>query len=465
MKNNLHPFAIAAVWLGAIYLVWLLFVINGVAGILFFILELLVYLLFVLFCYNHWNRKYQLSGGSYSLRSMVDIFIPTKNEPLEMIRKTITAAANIYHPNTRIYLIDDGNRPHVKKYAKASGITYLVRDNHKEKQFKAAALNHALQQSFGQYILVLDADQIVQPSIIDSLLGHFKDSQVAYVATRQNFNVPEGDFNHDHLFYEYMQTGKNDASVGISCGSGVIYRRESLEKIGGFQEWNIVEDLFTSYVLISEGYKSVYVNQSFTLGTAPTDLSTIYKQRGTWAADTLRLFLWKLPLLNKKLTFRQRLHYYEMGYIYLVSAFIIPSIYFLNFYSLFFNAHIINAGILYLMLKLPSFYCMLTVYNELGQGSASSRMWASLFYVYLKSFIQACSHKKPLYTVTKKIIVKTHQYTYIWPHILLISIGSTALFYHLYTYGYSRLLFINVFWLGLMMYWFYPVLKKGFTGK
>lgn len=465
MKSSLHPFAFAAVLLGTIYLVWLLFVVNGVSGFLFFILELLVFLLFVIFCINHWNRKYQLSGGSYSLRTVVDVFIPTKNEPLEMIEKTVAAASTLYHPNTRLYLIDDGNRESVKVYAESLGITYLVRENYKEKQYKAAALNHALQKSYGQYILVLDADQVVQPTIIDSLLGHFKDADVAYVSTRQNFDVEEDDFNHDHLFYEYMQAGKNEASMGISCGSGVIYRREALEKIGGFQEWNIVEDLYTSYVFICEGYKSVYVNQSFTLGIAPTDLPTIYKQRGTWAADTLRLFLWKMPLFNKKLTWKQRLHYYEMGYIYLVSALVVPAIYFLNFYSLFFNVHIVNAGIAYLLLKIPSFYCILRVYNELGQGTSSSRMWASLFPVYLKSFIDACLYRKPLYTVTKKISVRSVNLGYIWPHIALISIGSLALIYHLYAYGYSSLLVINFFWLVLMVYWFYPVVKKGLVLK
>jgi cellulose synthase (UDP-forming) len=195
--------------------------------------------------------------------------------------------------------------------------------------------------------------------------------------------VPDDDFNHDHLFYGHMQPGKNACESAISCGSGVIYRRSALAEIGGFQEWNIVEDFYTSYVMNQHGYKNIYVSQAYTKGEAPTDLKTIYKQRGTWALDTLRMFFWKQPILNTSLTVRQRLLYFETGYIYLVSAIVIPSLYILNFYSLYNNTPILNVGLWYLVFRLPSFFLIMKVYNDLGQGSANSRMWTGLFPVFL----------------------------------------------------------------------------------
>ena len=68
-----------------------------------------------------------------------------------------------------------------------------------------------------------------------------------------------------------MQPGKNYDNAAISCGSGVIYAREKLEKIGGFQTWSIVEDLYTSYSLHRAGFTSLYVNRAYTIGTAPLD--------------------------------------------------------------------------------------------------------------------------------------------------------------------------------------------------
>jgi cellulose synthase (UDP-forming) len=225
-------------------------------------------------------------------------------------------------------------------------------------------MNYGFNNSHGTYILALDAEHAVKQNILDDLLGHFKDRKVAAVASRQGFAIPKDDFNNDHLFYECMQVGKNHDGAAISCGSGVIYRRSALQEIGGFQEWNLVEDLYTTYVLNQHHYKVLYVNQSYSAGTAPYDLKGIYKQRGTWAQDTMRLFIWKSPLFARGLTLRQRMHYFEMGYSYLVSAFIIPTFYALNIYSLAANRVIINGGAWYVVARIPALYFTLKVYSK-----------------------------------------------------------------------------------------------------
>ncbi len=376
------------------YLIWLAFFIDNGISCLYLFLELAIFLLVLLFIFNHGQRRYQLNGGAYSFRDAVDIFITTKNESEAMLKKTIEAATKIIHPNKHVYILDDGDRKNIRVLAENYGCSYLSRPDRGDRPFKAANLNHGLKNSKGVFILTIDADQVIQPRILDDLLGYFKDEKIAFVSTRQRFAVSKSDFNNDNLFYEYMQAGKNSNFVGISCGSGVIYRRRSLEEIGGFQEWNIVEDLYTSYVLHSNGYKSIYVNQSYSVGDAPKDLTVIYKQRGTWALDTLRMFFWKSPLLNFGLSFRQRLHYFEIGYIYIVSAIVIPSVYILNFYSIYFNEPIVKVGPYYLLFKAPALYFTLRLYNQLGQGASSSRMWTALFPAYLKAMILALLYKK-----------------------------------------------------------------------
>jgi cellulose synthase (UDP-forming) len=256
-----------------------------------------------------------------------------------------------------------------------------------------------------------------------------------------------------------MQPGKAEQSVAISCGSGVIYRRSALGKIGGFSEWNIVEDLHTSYLLNANGYKGIYTSQSYTIGEAPADLNVIYKQRGTWALDSLRLFLWQIPYPSQKMNFSQKLHYFEMGYIYLVSALFLPLIFFVNYYALFFNVTFIVAGFWYLVFKLPSFYFTTKLYNELGKGSSSSRMWAALFPVYLRSLFAAMLFKKPKYIVTEKVkqTSKRNQTYLLWPHILLLSLGFIAVIYHLVHYQITTLLIVNFFWFVVIIYWFWPI--------
>lgn len=121
----------------------------------------------------------------------MDVYIPTIDEPIEILRASIKAASEISYPLLNLYVLDDGNRPDVKKIAKQYGATYLVRKDRAIKKFKAANLNNGLKNSFGTYILTIDADNIVKPEILDDLLGHLKDISVAFVASRQTFTVDE----------------------------------------------------------------------------------------------------------------------------------------------------------------------------------------------------------------------------------------------------------------------------------
>ncbi|MFO0702770.1 MAG: glycosyltransferase [Candidatus Andersenbacteria bacterium] len=447
----------------AIYFIWLAIVAHPPLGYIFLTLEAALYLLLILFVYNDSSPRYEVLGGRYSMRGLVDVLIPTKNEAEQLLEPTLRAAAAIAYASKRLYVLDDGDRPWVKALAKRYGATYLVRPNRRTHPGKANNLNFGLSQSFGSFILVLDADQIARPEILDDMLGHFRDPKVALVTSRQEFRVSEDDFNNDYLFYGYMQAGKSASYSPISTGSGVIYRRSALSAIHGFQTWNLLEDLYTSFVLNQHGYRSLYVNQAYTSGEAPRDLAVIYKQRGTWAHDTLRFWIWRQPLFARGLRFRQRLQYFEMGYIYFVSAVIIPGIYALSFYSLFTNIPILVVGWWYLLFRLPSFYTTLHMYDELGRNSASSRMWAALYPVFLWSLLKALLYVKPrIGHVTKKARQVTTHPALVVPQLLTIAVGVYAFYYHYTHFGITLLFSINAFWFVVMIYWMWPVFPRAF---
>jgi cellulose synthase (UDP-forming) len=89
-----------------------------------------------------------------------------------------------------------------------------------------------------------------------------------------------------------VQPARDADGCAVAVGSAIIYRRSALDAIGGFAAWNVVEDLSTGYQLNCAGYQVRYVERALSIGLAPTDLANIYKQRGTWAIDTLR---WSSP--------------------------------------------------------------------------------------------------------------------------------------------------------------------------
>ncbi|OGL73889.1 hypothetical protein A3C96_01445 [Candidatus Uhrbacteria bacterium RIFCSPHIGHO2_02_FULL_60_10] len=447
--------------LNAAYILWLPFHVRGGLGIVLGAAEIAISSLTFILLFNHWTQKHD-RHSTKKLDTTVDVFITTVDEPLDLLAATIKSAQGIAYRRFTVYVLDDGRREAVKKIAARHGAAYLSRPDI-PRDYKAGNLNFGLKNSSGTHILVLDADQTVTDrKILEDLLGHFAaDRKLAMVATRQRFNVPHTDFNNDELFYEQMQTGKNDDNAAISSGSGVIYARQALEKIGGFQTWNIVEDLYTAYVFHQRGFRTLYVNQAYTLGTAPMDLAAIYKQRGTWATDTLRLFFRQNPFLKRGLTFRQKVHYSELALAYLVSAFAITTLFVLPIFTVYFRLLIIDQPGMYLLLRIPSLATILYLYYRLsGNTFSTCQYWAALFPVYLKATILALWPGKPKYKVTPKVGSGKRDTLLALPHLTLIAAAGAVSVRYLLISGPDMFLAVNMVWFVIMAFWCYPLIRK-----
>ncbi|BBX16628.1 cellulose synthase [Mycolicibacterium duvalii] len=167
----------------------------------------------------------------------VDVFITTYNEPIEMVMETATAAVAITYPH-QTWILDDGNRADLAAAAAERGIGYVTRSASwadKPRHAKAGNLNNALFETQGEFILVLDADQVPEPQILDHTLGYFRDPHMALVQTPQYFhNVPFSDplGSQAPLFYGPIQQGKDGWNAAYFCGSNAVLRREALMQVG-----------------------------------------------------------------------------------------------------------------------------------------------------------------------------------------------------------------------------------------
>ncbi len=167
----------------------------------------------------------------------VDVYITCYNEPVELVRKTVRAALAIRYPH-QTYLLDDGDNPAMRAMACEEGCGYITRSavwKGFDRHAKAGNLMNALEQTTGDYILVLDADQVPLPQILDRTLGYFNDPHVAFVQTPQYFiNVPPGDpfGSQAPLFYGPIQQGKDGWNAAFFCGSNAVLRREALARTG-----------------------------------------------------------------------------------------------------------------------------------------------------------------------------------------------------------------------------------------
>lgn len=190
-----------------------------------------------LFCLTMWRANERPAPVSPP-QGTVDVFITTYDEPIELVMATARAAKRIAYPHST-WILDDGSRPELAAEAREAGVGYLTRSEDwtgKPRHAKAGNLNSALFQTDGEFLLILDADQVPDPLILHRTLGYFADDpEVALVQTPQWFvNVDEADplGSQAPLFYGPIQQGKDGWNAAFFCGSNAVLRREALMQLG-----------------------------------------------------------------------------------------------------------------------------------------------------------------------------------------------------------------------------------------
>ena len=245
----------------------------------------------------------------------VDVFIPTYNEDLDIVEATMIGCGKITYPHTT-YVLDDGSRPQVKELAARLGCEYITRPTHEHA--KAGNINHALQQTSGDFIVMLDADMVPQPGYLDRTLGYFEDEKLALIQLPQEFYNQDSiqhaskaaPWHEQSLFFRVIQPGKNHSNSSFWCGSPSIVRRKALEDVGGVATETVTEDIHTSVRLHSRGWRTLFVNEALAFGIAPQTIKAFLVQRLRWAQGTMQLYRSKeCPLWIPGLTFKQRLSY------------------------------------------------------------------------------------------------------------------------------------------------------------
>lgn len=401
---------------------------------------------------------------------LIAAVIPTYDEPIAILEKTVLSLMSLEYPKELLHIIisDDGHRQEVRELATHHGVRY---NPGARRDAKAGNLNSALQYiknnlSDPPFILTQDADELIDPSFLYKTIGYFNDPTVAFVQTPKEAITPRGDpFGvRDRVFYDSLQPGRAGAGSAFSCGSGVIWRISALDAIGGFVTWNLVEDLTTSYYLHIAGYSSAYHNEILTIGLSPDDIPNLLKQRGTWAADTIRLFLFKNPLYQRGLYLRQRLQYLELGIFYLTSVFFIPCLMMVPLISLATGVFpAIEGSALFPWMVVTMVYYATLSHTRLTDLMRMWQYWIGHWPTYSKGFIIALRsrHKKPVYKVTRK----THQNGFyahlLWPQFLYILAGVVISIRALISMPEA---YLTAIWTNIGIFAFFAFMLSGICG-
>lgn len=245
----------------------------------------------------------------------IDVLVVAYREPAALLRHTLRAARDLRLPHTTT-LCDDGRRPELAALAAELGVSYLTRPDNQ--CFKAGNLNHALARTRGELVLVLDADHVAHPSMLERLVPHLADPDVAFVQVPQvYYNVgsaqhvagPGSAWHESTLFHHRLQRGADALDAAVCVGTGALFRRVALHRVGGFATGSVVEDVHTSLRLHAAGYRSRYVHEALAVLLAPDTPLAYAGQRLRWTQGAMQMWRRESPLTVRGLDLRRRLAY------------------------------------------------------------------------------------------------------------------------------------------------------------
>jgi cellulose synthase (UDP-forming) len=270
----------------------------------------------------------------------VDVMIPSYNEDAGLLEVTLRAALIMRYPANllRVHLLDDGGTDQKiedKDPAKAAaalhrrhelqalctrlGVHYHTRP--RNEHAKAGNINHALQETGGELVVIFDADHVPTIDFLDRTVPWMVLDQRVFLVQTPHFIISPDPIDRNLLrsfrrmpaendmFYHTEQKGLDFWDAAYFCGSAAVLRRRHLDEVGGIAGDTITEDCETTLALHCKGYKSVYVAQPMIAGLAPETFADFIAQRSRWAQGMTQIFLLKRPFLARGLSWHQRLGY------------------------------------------------------------------------------------------------------------------------------------------------------------
>nr|WP_279114857.1 UDP-forming cellulose synthase catalytic subunit [Enterobacter soli] len=449
--------------------------IETILGMGLFLAEVYVWVLLLLnYLQTIWPLKREIVPlpDDMSLWPTVDVYIPTYNESLDVVRDTVLAAQCIDYPRDKmkIYLLDDGKRREFAVFAADVGVGYITRNDNSHA--KAGNLNHAMKLTQGELITVFDCDHVATRIFLQATVGGFlKDPKLALVQTphyfyspdpfERNLSVGRNIPNEGTLFYGPIQQGNDNWNATFFCGSCAVIRRSALEEIGGFAVETVTEDAHTALKMQRLGWKSAFLDIPLAAGLATERLVLHVIQRTRWARGMTQIFRLDNPLFGRGLTIQQRLCYLSAMLYY---QFALPRIAFLTapLAYLLFNLNIIHSSAsLVFAYALPHLFLAIYI-NSRMNGRYRYSFWGEIydlvlaFHLVLPTVVTMFFPKRGKFNVTDKgalLDVGYFDFRVVRPHLviaILLGIGVIAGIVRAFAHDYygvdPRVIALNVGW-------------------
>jgi cellulose synthase (UDP-forming) len=328
---------------------------------------------------------------------VIDVFIPSYNETLEVVKPAVFGALAMDWPKDKmnVYILDDGRREDFRQFAEDIGCGYMIRPDNKGA--KAGNINHATSKTNGEYIVIFDCDHVATRAFLQLTIGWLiRDKQIGMLQTPHHFyspdpfernlasgkNVP----NEGLLFYGLVQQGNDLWNATFFCGSCAILRRTALIEAGGVPTQTVTEDCHCSLKMQRLGWRTAYLRVPLAAGLATDRLITHIGQRMRWARGMIQILRVDNPLFGPGLRLYQRLCYLNAQWHFL---FPLPRFVFLTapLAFLLFGQSIIAASPLAIMAFAGPHIAHSIGTNSKLQGKVRHSFWSEIYETVLALYL------------------------------------------------------------------------------
>lgn len=231
-----------------------------------------------------------------ALTPPVTLVVPAYNEG-PVIQSAIRSLLELDYPAYEILVVDDGSTDDT--YVRAAALEghhggVVVRVVSKANAGKANALNTGIAIARHPFVVCMDGDSRLDRDTLRAAMRHFSDPKVGAVAG--NVKV----CNRDSLWtrlqaLEYIE-GLNMARraqgflrvVNIIPGPIGVFRRETLNGVGGYDNDTFAEDADLTLKILTAGWHIVYEDRAVAYTEAPESLLDLIKQRYRWTRGILQ---------------------------------------------------------------------------------------------------------------------------------------------------------------------------------
>ncbi len=241
---------------------------------------------------------------------LVSIVVPAYNEEKNIL-PTLYSLVQLDYPKNKleIIVVNDGSKDNTKQTVQdfiVKNKAFDIKLINKNNEGKGAALNDGLKIAKGEFFVCLDADSIVTRDSLWKILPHFTNDNIAVVLPLLKVKKPKNLWQKMqwleyivNMFYKKLMS--NLDCVHVSPGPFSVYRKKVLDKLGGFDENNLTEDLEITLRIQSKNYRIIQLLDAEVFTLAPKTFKELYRQRNRWfKGAVINALRYKYMMFNRK---------------------------------------------------------------------------------------------------------------------------------------------------------------------